>query len=384
MAHHSTAFAQLLKYIPRHRFGELAKKHHRGRRFRKTSRWSQFVALAMGQLAGRCSLRDVVANAQAQRQRWYHLGASSITRSTLARVNAEQPAQLYEELFGLLYQQCQGVAPKHRFSFKHPLYSLDASVIDLSLRVFPWADYNRTKGGVKLHLGLNHSGFIPAFAVLTDARTHEAPVAHRLRFPRGSVVVFDRGYTDYGWYKSLTEQGVFFVTRQRKNARYAVIEHRPVERQQGVICDQTIRLTGSQLDPIEMPPLRRIGFRDPHTGKRYVFLTNAFHLSADTIAELYKERWQIELFFKWIKQNLKIKAFLGTSRNAVMTQIWVALCVSLLVAYLKFLSRCRHSAQQVLRLLQLNLFVRRDLYALLCGPPPVPDRPTPHPQIGLI
>ena len=384
MAHHSTAFAQLLKLVPRHQFAELAKKHHRGGPFRKTSRWSQFVALAMGQLAGRCSLRDVVANAAAQAKRWYHLGALSLTRSTLARVNAEQPAELYEELFGDLCRQCQSVAPKHRFRFRHPLYSLDASVIDLSLQVFPWADYNRTKGGVKLHLGLDHSGYIPAFAVITDARTHEAPVAHRFRFPRGSVLVCDRGYTDYAWYKSLTEQGLFFITRQRKNARYTVLERRALQRNRGLTCDQTIRLTGSQLADIDMPLLRRIGYRDPQTGKHYVFLTNAFHLAAKTIADLYKERWQIELFFKWIKQNLKIKAFLGTSRNAVMTQIWIALCVSLMVAYLKFRSRCLHSAQQLLRLLQLNLFVRRNLYELLCGPPPVPDRTTPNPQLGLI
>src|SRR5690606_30982896 len=374
MAHHSTAFAQLLKLVPRHRFDELAQKHHRGQRFRRTSRWSQFVAMAMGQYSGRCSLRDIVANAEAQSRRWYHLGARAIKRSTLARVNSEQPAQLYEELFGVLYQQCRGLAPKHRFRFKHPLYSLDASVIDLSLRIFPWAKYLHTKGGMKLHLALDHSGYIPSFAVLTDGRKHEAPVAHQFTFKRGSVVVFDRGYTDYHWYKSLTEQGVFFVTRQRKNARYAALERRVVDRTTGLTSDHTIRLTGHQLEEIDMPQLRRIGYRDPETGKHYVFLTNAFHLSAKTIADLYKERWQIELFFKWIKQNLKIKAFLGTTRNAVMTQIWIALCVSLVVAYLKFLSRCRHSAQQILRLLQLNLFVRRNLYEMLCGPPPVPDR----------
>src|SRR5690606_1222008 len=226
----------------------------------------------------------------------------------------------------------------------------------------------------RLYLALDHSGYIPSFAVLTDARKHEAPVARRFPFARASLVVFDRGFTDYAWYKSLTEKGVFFVTRQRKNARYAVLERHAVDRRIGLTSDQTIRLTGYQLADTEMPQLRRIGYRDPETGKHYVFLTNAFHLSAKTIADLYKERWQIELFFKWIKQNLKIKAFLGTTRNAVMTQIWIALCVSLVVAYLKFLSRCRHSAQQILRLLQLNLFVRRNLYEMLCGPPPVPDR----------
>lgn len=384
MAHHDTAFAQLLKLVPRHRFAVLAKTHHRGGKFRKASRWSQFVALAMGQLAGRHSLRDVVANAGAQAKRWYHLGARPISRSTLARLNAEQPCALYAELFAALYQRCRRVAPGHRFRFKNPLYSLDGSVIELSLKVFPWADYNRTKGGMKLHLALDHGGYIPAFAVVTEARVHEAPVAHQFRFPRGSVVVCDRGFTDYGWYKSLNDKGVFFVTRQRKNARYQVIERRVVDRGQGVSSDQTIRLSGPQLAGIDMPLLRRIGYRDATTGRHYVFITNALHLSASTIAELYKERWQIELFFKWIKQNLKIKSFLGTSKNAVMTQIWIALCVSLMIAYLKFISRCSHSAQQILQLLQLNLFVRRDLFELLCRPPPLTERPPPQPQLVLI
>nr|MBO2515535.1 IS4 family transposase [Gammaproteobacteria bacterium] len=383
MAHHSTVFAQLLKLVPRHRFEQLAQKHHHGQRFRRTSRWSQFVALAMGQLSGRCSLRDIVENAEAQVRRWYHLGVRSIKRSTLSRVNNEQPAQLYEELFGLLYERCRGLAPRHRFRFKHPLYSLDASVIELSLRIFPWAKYLHTKGGMKVHLSLDHSGYIPSFAVLTDGCKNEAPVGRQFDFPPGSVVVFDRGYTDYLWYKSLTHRGIYFVTRLRKNARYTVLERRRVDRRSGLTSDQTIRLTGPQLRGVDMPLLRHVGYRDPETGKHYVFLTNAFHLSARTIAELYKERWQIELFFKWIKQNLKIKAFVGTSRNAVMTQIWIALCVSLLVAYLKFISRCAYSAQQLLRLLQLNLFVRRNLFELLCPPPPLSPHPKP-PQLALL
>ena len=384
MAHHNTVFSQLLKLVPRHEFSKLAEQHHRGQKFRKASRWSQLVALAMGQLTGRQSLRDVVVNAEAQLSRWYHLGARRVTRSTLARMNAEQPCELYEALFERLYRQCQGVAPGHRFRFKHPLYSLDASMIELSLSVFPWSNYNRTKGGMKLHLGLDHAGYLPAFAVITEARAHEAPVAHQFPFPRGSVVACDRGFTDYGWYKSLNEQGVSFVTRQRKNARYRVVERRKVNRAKGLTSDQTIRLTGAQLAEADMPLLRRIGYRDPETSKHYVFLTNAFHLSAKTIADIYKERWKIELFFKWIKQNLKIKSFLGTSRNAVMTQIWIALCMSLLVAYLKFLSRCHWSAQQILRLLQLNLFVTRDLYELLCRPPPEPAHPLQQPQMVLV
>jgi len=197
------------------------------------------------------------------------------------------------------------------------------------------------------------------------------PAARGLQLPKGSIVVFDRGYTDYAWYNHLHTQGIFFVTRQRRNARYRVTERRRVDTATGLTSDQTIQLTGTKahLCPIA---LRRIGFRDADTGIQYVFLTNNFQLAAGTIAAIYKARWQIELFFKWIKQNLKIKTFLGTSRNAVLTQIWAALCIYLLIAYLQFMSTLGHGMQQILRLLQLNLFERRDLMALLRGDPPEP------------
>lgn len=185
----------------------------------------------------------------------------------------------------------------------------------------------------------------------------------------------DKGYTDYRWYKALTDKRIFFVTRQRQNADYAVLERRAVNKHQGLTCDQRICLQGKLPQEIGVPALRRIGYRDRDTGKHYVFLTNIFHLAPKTIADIYKERWQIELFFKWIKQNLKIKSFLGTSKNAILTQIWIAFCMYLLLAYLKFLSQIALSLQQILRLLQLNLFERRDLAALL-----KPESPDPDPQ----
>ena len=375
MAHSNTVFSQLLKLVPRHRFEVLAKAHHVGRRFRKTSRWSQFVALAMGQLSGRHSLRDVVANAAAQASSWYHLGAHRITRSTLARVNEQQPSEFYESLFGTLYQRCQSTAPRHRFRFKNPLYSIDSSLIDLSLKIFPWGHFALGKAAMKLHLGLDHRGYLPAFATITDSRSSDIEVARTLALPKGSIVVFDKGYDDYSWYTALTNQGVYFITRQKCGARYRVVERRSVNRSQGLICDQTIELIGQKSRKEKLARLRRIAYRDAETRKRYVFLTNNFKLAASTIAACYKERWQIELFFKWIKQNLKIKAFLGTSKNAVMTQIWIALCVYLMLAYLKYLSSIRPSLQQMIRLLQLNLFTRRDLLALLRGDPPEPKPP---------
>jgi len=382
LSHHNTVLAQLLKLVPRHQFETLVKSHHRGRRFRKTSRWSQFVALATGQLAGRRSLRDIVSNLNAQSASHYHLGTGRVTRSTLARVNEQQPSEFYEVLFGKLYAQCSSMAPRHGFRFKNKLYSLDASSIELSLSIFPWAKFRKRDGALKLHMGLDHDGGIPAFMSLTDGKVHEVTEARKRRLPKGSIVVMDKGYLDYSWYKTLSEQGVFFVTRARKNTRYRVIERRQVDKSKGLRADQTIALTGQKSEREALPHLRRVSYVDAESGQRYVFLTNNFTLAASTIAAIYKQRWQIELFFKWIKQNLKIKSFLGTSSNAVMTQVWVAVCIFLLLAYLKYVSKAPASMQQILRLLQLNLFMRRDLTALLHGDPPRPQPPSPQAQLA--
>ena len=369
MPHNNTVFAQLLKLVPRHEFESLAKKCHEGRMLRKMTRWTQFVSMSLAQLAGRSSLRDVVSNLSAQSSKLYHLGTATVSRSSLARVNEQQSYTLYESLFARLLSRCQGLAPRHGFRFKNKLYSLDASTIDLCLSVFPWAKFRTAKGAVKLHVGLDHDGLLPAFLTITDGKVHDISAVKALQLPKGSIVVMDRGYTDYGWYNQLNNNGIFFVTRQRKNARYRVVGRQKVLKSKGLTSDHTIRLTGTKATscPIE---LRRIGYKDAETGIHYFFLTNNFHLAASTIASIYKSRWQIELFFKWIKQNLKIKSFLGTSKNAVMTQIWIAVCIYLLLAYLKFTSAISASLQQMLRLFQLNLFERRDLQALLRGEPP--------------
>jgi putative transposase len=375
LSHHNTVFSQLLKLIPRHEFETLAKQHHTGRSFRTASRWSQFVTMAMAQLSGRNSLRDIVENISAQAHRLYHLGSAKLSRSNLSRINDGKPYALYEALFGKLLSRCQGVVPGHNFRFNHPLYSLDASTIDLCLSVFPWADFRTTKGAIKLHVGLNHAGYLPEFVTVTDGKKHDVTVGRTLEFPKGSMVAVDKGYNDYTWYKQLTDKGIFFVTRLKTNAKYRTVCRRPVLKSKGLICDQTIEFTGVQTAKKCPVQLRRIGYRDAQTGKRYVFLTNNFKLSARTIADIYKARWQVELFFKWIKQNLKIKSFVGTSKNAVMTQIWIALCIYLLLAFLKFQSKLQKSTQQILRLLQMNLFEKRDLMALLRGDPPCENQP---------
>lgn len=348
------------------------------------TRWNQFVALSLGQLAGRHSLRDIETNLTAQQGRLYHLGVTKVARSSLARVNEEQPYTLYKALFAKLYGACARLAPRHGFRFTNKLYSLDASLIDLSLKVFPWAHYALGKAAMKLHVGLDHDGCLPAFANITPSRTSDMEGARAMAFPKGSIVVYDKGYSAFGWHKSLIERDIFFVTRTRATIQCETVEHHDTYDLAGVEGDETIRLTGLRAQPHDMPLLRRVTWRDPEIGKRYSFLTNIFHLDATTVAEIYKARWQVELFFKWIKQNLKIKAFLGTTHNAILTQIWVALCIALLIAYAKFLSATNLSAQAVLRLLQLSLFLKRNLYDLIRGLPPNPITKDPRqPQFAL-
>jgi putative transposase len=374
LPHFDTVFAQFLKLVPRHDFNRLAREHCRGGEPRSMTRWSQFVAMTVGHVTGRASLRDTISTIGAQGARLYHLGIRKVARSSLARVNGEQPCSLYESLFQRLATRCQALAPRHGFRFKNKLYSMDATLIDLSLTVFPWAKYALGKGAMKLHMGLDHDGLIPAFAVVTESRVMEQRVARQIALPKGSIVVVDRGYSEFAWFRNLDDQGVFFVTRRRANTIFEVVEEHRSAAGKGVTSDHTVRFVGDKARKSGIGLLRLVTFDCPDTGKRYEFLTNIRHLTAATIAAIYKDRWQIELFFKFLKQNLKLKGFYGTSKNAVLTQIWIALCVALLVAYLKFASMLDLSFQKILRLLDTNLFLRRDLRALLEGRPPDPPR----------
>ena len=368
MAHCNTLFHSMLNFIPRHQFSALENQHGTGRKSRKFSRWNQFVHLMFMQLTGRKSLRDGIQSMNSRLNNLYHIGARPVSRSTFADANNRRPASFYEALFERVYQRCRLISPKHKFKFKNKLYSLDASTIDLSLGAFPWASFRRTKSAVRIHTLLDHSGYLPAFVSITDGKTHETKVLKSLNLPKGSIVVEDRAYTDYQWFNNLQQNGIFFVTRQKTNAVYRVTERRQVNKSQGLSSDQTIILTGTKglLCP---HPLRRIGYRDPETKIHYVFLTNNFKLSAKTIADIYKERWQIEIFFRWIKQNLRIKAFIGNSRNAVMTQIYVALIAYLLLCMFKFMSKVSASLQNLIRVVQLNLFRTCSLEELFEPPP---------------
>ena len=361
LSHHNTLFSQTLSLIPRHVFQKLERRHKTGRSSRKFGFKEQFTVMAFIQLAARRSMRDGLRCLEAAGNRLYHWGLKNVARSTFADANNSRPVGFFKDLFVEMYGLCAAKAPKHKFRFKSKLLSLDATTIKLCLSLFPWASFRQAKGGVKVHTLLDHDGHIPAFATVTDAKTHESRIAQAMELPKGSIVVFDKGFTSYPWFRLLGAKGVFFVTRLKRNAVFKLLERRLVNRKTGVTSDHIIEVSsrGKSLR------LRRIGYRDQETGKHYEFLTNHFRLSAKTIADIYKDRWQIELFFKEIKQNLRIKTFVGNSENAVLIQIYTALTVYLLLAYQKFLSRLGLSVQQLFQLIQLNLLGEASLDELL-------------------
>ena len=323
----------------------------------------------------------MISNAKAQTAKLSFMGFRVLSRSSFSRINNEQPWQLYQVLFYKLLNKCQPVAGKHSFRFHNKLYSMDASTIDLCLSVFPWAEFRRTKAAIKLHAVLDHDGLIPAFVDVADGKTHDVVQGRKFQLPKGSILTMDRGYIDYRWFQDSDDQGVFFVTRAKTNMRYRVIKTNKLVKGTGITSDQIIELT-SQKGKEYRSTLRRVGFKDPETGKPYYYITNHAGLSARTIADVYKQRWQIELFFKWIKQNLKIKSFIGTSKNAVLSQIWVALCTYLLIYYFKWLNAITLSAQRIIQIFQLTWFERRNIVALF-KPSGPPDNSSPNLELGL-
>jgi hypothetical protein len=303
---------------------------------------------------------DLTDNIHAQGRRIYHLGMKRISRANLARVNKNQPHELYKCMFYALFEKYRQLSPGHRFKFHGKIYLLDTTIINLCLAVFSWAIFRKAKG--KLHTGLDVDGYLPEFMDMTNGKTHEIQWARALELPPGSCVVFDKGFTDYSWYQKLTDNKVFFVTRLKRNAVVEFLQKRRVRKSQNISQDQTIQLKGMN------SRLQLICTKDPESEKEYHFITNNFDPQAATIADLYKERWQIEIFFKWIKQNLKVKTFLGTTPSAALTQLWIALCVHLLLSFMKFKSKLGQSLTTILRLLQLNLFERRSLMELFKPP----------------
>lgn len=382
-------FSQILQLIPRDRFEGAVSKHQAERHARGFSSWGQFVAMLFCQLAQAKSLREITEGLQASEGKLRHLGLPEApARSTLAYANMHRPWQLFETVFQQLLADCQkrlGVAKASaKLGLPGKLLSLDATVIDLCAAVFDWAKFRTTKGAVKLHLLLDHDGYLPCYAVITDGKVHEIQVARKLKLQPGTMLVFDRGYTDYDWFQRLGEEEVHFVTRLKDNATYIVMEARKASGK-GVRADEIIVLE-KQVRSETAPFLRRIRYWDEANQRELVFLTNHLELPATTVAAIYKERWQIELLFKALKQNLRIKTFVGTSANALKTQIWTALIALLAVKFLQLRAKFPWSLSRLIALLRQQLFVYRDLWRWLESPfeAPVELTEADSPQLPLV
>ena len=373
-------FSQMLQLISRTAFDTAVRKHKAERHARGFSSWGQFVAMLFCQLGGAKSLREITGGLAASEGKLRHLGLPQAPpRSTLAYANEHRPWQLYEDVFQQLLGQCQALAASpsgqpRKFRFKNKLISMDATVIDLCATVFDWALYRRTKGAVKLHLLLDHQGHLPCYAVITEGKQHEIRVARQLHYEAGTLLAIDRGYIDYEWFAELSEQGVFFVTRMKDNADYMVMEDRELPRRKGLLRDQVVCFT-KQAGAGRECFFRRIEFYDEEQDRVLVFLTNHLTLAAATVAAVYKQRWEIELFFKALKQSLHIKTFVGTSANALKTQIWAALIAMLLIKYLQLKATFGWSLSNLVALLRQQLFVYRDLWVWIDHPFQAPELP---------
>jgi hypothetical protein len=378
-------FSQILKLIPRMDFERMVKQTKSEYACKGLTSWSQFVAMMFCQLGRAHSLREIEGGLKSCEGKLTHLGIAAPAKSSLSYANAHRPWQLFEQVFYRLFEQLSSsVRVPRKFRFKHKLVSLDSTVIDLCLSVFDWAKFRRTKGAVKLHLVLDHEGYLPCSAVITDGSIHDVKVAWQIPFPAGTVVVDDRGYNDYRLFADWTQSGVFFVTRMKDNALFEVVDEHRIPQNRNIVRDQTIRLSGVGAQDKCAHLLRRIEALREDTGETLVFLTNHHQLGASTVAAIYKDRWAVELFFKALKQNLKIKTFfVGTSPNAVKIQIWTALIAMLLLRFLQLSSRLGWSLSNLVALLRMNLFTHRDLRTWLDAPFAAPPSPTVSPQIAL-
>jgi hypothetical protein len=379
-------FSQILGWFPRLEFDAAVREHKAERHARGFTCWQQFVAMLFCQLGHAQSLREICGGLAATEGKLRHLGILKCPKATtLSYANAHRPWQLYQSLFYKMLARCRGEAliqGRGKFRFKHKLLSLDASMVELCAESFDWAKYKQTKGALKLHLVLDHDGYLPCYAVITEGRTADVTEARKIRFQPGTLVVFDRGYSDYNWWLELTRGGVNFVTRLKDSASYGVVESRPVPDGSGVLRDEVILLV-SQQEAGPEARLRRIEVWVEEKNESMVFVTNNLKLAARTIARIYKERWQIELFFKALKQGLKIKTFVGTSENAVQIQIWTALIAMLILKFLKLRSTFDWSLSNLIALLRQQLFVHRDLWKWINDPFQSPPDPEPDLQMAL-
>jgi hypothetical protein len=367
----TSLFAQILSLVKKTEFQQIVEKHNAEYGTKGFSSWTQFTSMLFGQFAKCESLREVCHGLHTLNGKLSHLGmekAPSI--STLAYANEHRSGAGYRDVFFHVRTQCEDIArlQKRKFRFRNKVESMDATLIPVCLSVFDWAHYRHAKGAVKLHMLLSHQGYLPKWATITTGKTHEVKVLKTLVFEANTIVVIDRGYSDYELFAEWTRQKVFFVTRMKDNATYRITERRKVPEGGNVHCDQTIKYTGYASQEKCDVSLRRISYWDPKTKKRLVFLTNIFHLAASTIALIYKDRWQIETFFRALKQLLPVQTFLGTSENAVQTQIWIALTAILLLKFLQMKSQYQWHLSNLLVMIRLNLLQYFNLWIWLSKP----------------
>ena len=361
-------FAQVMEHLPLHTFRRIVTRYAGERKVKTFSCLDQFLCMAFAQLTYRESLRDIEACLRAQHSKLYHLGIrSTVARNTLANANAVRDWRIYADFAQTLIGIARGLYINEPFGveLKDTVYALDTTTIDLCLSVFPWAPFKSTKAAIKLHTLLDLRGNIPAFIHISDGKLHEVAILDQLILEPGAFYIIDRGFLDFARLHRFQQAGSFFVTRAKSNTQVQRRYSQPVDRSSGLICDQTIVLTGAYTPHTFPAPLRRIRFKDPQTGQTLVFLTNNFVLPALTITALYRCRWQVELFFKWIKQHLRIKAFFGTSENAVKSQIWIAISTYVLVAIIRKRLQLPASLYEILQILSLTMFERLPLDQLL-------------------
>ncbi len=378
----NTVFSQVINLIPRHLFESSVHRHQGDHGVRQLNCWTWFGALLFGQLTGHDSIRAIERVFAHSDSKMKKLGFGGVRKSTLADANQKRPLEILEDVFAELLKTARRHAPGSGFSFPGKMIALDASVISLSLKLMPWAQSNRCESSVKLHTALDLAGDLPDFVVIGPGDVQDMKMAKQsFLFKKGTTVIFDKGYSEYKWYRKLHDDGVFFVTRQKDYAKFRVVHCRKTDRTQGYMCDQDIYYKNKTAYRANLPKLRRISYRDPATNKKLVFLTNRFDLSTETICALYKARWRVELFFKTLKQNLRIKKFLGTTPHAVKAQIWVALIAYLMIQILRFTNKTSISVPDTMAVVGVLLLIKEPLSRLF-GELPKTTRHPRTPQLS--
>jgi energy-coupling factor transporter ATP-binding protein EcfA2 len=362
MANYSTVLNQLLHLIPRYNFEHIVKSCGADKYVKTLKCWNQFTALLYAQASGKTTLREIIQGIEINNTKLYHLGMPLVKRSTLAEANQNRSYEIYEKLFYKTVALCKSVTPKHDFKFKNPLYTFDASTIDLCLSAYSWAKFRTTKGAFKIHCLYNHSGSIPDFIHMTDAKVADVTVAKtELDIIPDSIYCFDKAYSCFELWANIDLQKGYFVSKLKRNIKYEITGQHTETLKKGILSDEIIRVGNKKYKK----KLRMIRHFDMEKDELTVLITNNFKLAPATIAKIYKSRWEIEIFFRWIKQELKIKSFLGTSKNAVMTQVWIAMIYYLLLSYIKYQSKYGNTLYYLHRIIKEALTARLSLMDLL-------------------